>query len=135
MYVNAVYVPIPNFSACVTATCRRGHVSGSAASGEVLIDHSLLNTDLTSRLINGDWARREVGADQCRRYGLHEGLCAACCRRSTRPDASGRRNCNEDLRWDRPELNCEPQQARGILAIFNWTRQACPVRAKAALFA
>jgi len=29
----------------------------------------------------------------------------------------GRRNCNvnlDDLRWDRPDLDCEPQQARGI---------------------
>ena len=29
----------------------------------------------------------------------------------------GRRNCNvnlDELRWDRPDLGCEPQQARGI---------------------
>ena len=29
----------------------------------------------------------------------------------------GRRNCNvnlDDLSWDRPDLDCEPQQARGI---------------------
>jgi hypothetical protein len=33
------------------------------------------------------------------------------------PGCFGRRNCNvtlDDLRWDRPELNCEPKQARGI---------------------
>ena len=33
------------------------------------------------------------------------------------PGCSGRRNCNvllDDLHWDRPDLNCEPQQARGI---------------------
>ena len=33
------------------------------------------------------------------------------------PGCFGRRNCNvnlDDLRWDRPELDCEPQQARGI---------------------
>ena len=33
------------------------------------------------------------------------------------PACSGRRNCNvnlDDLRWDRPDLDCEPQQARGI---------------------
>jgi len=33
------------------------------------------------------------------------------------PGWFGRRNCNvnlDDLRWDRPELDCEPQQARGI---------------------
>ena len=33
------------------------------------------------------------------------------------PGCFGRRNCNvnlDDLRWDRPELNCESQQARGI---------------------
>jgi hypothetical protein len=38
----------------------------------------------------------------------------------------GRRNCNvnlDDLDWDRPDLGCEPQRARGIPAIFNWTRQ------------
>ena len=28
-----------------------------------------------------------------------------------------------DLRGDRPDLYCEPQQAEGCLAIFNWTRQ------------
>src|SRR6476619_4427099 len=33
------------------------------------------------------------------------------------PGCDGRRNCNvllDDLHWDRPELDCEPQQARGI---------------------
>src|SRR6185295_10868742 len=33
------------------------------------------------------------------------------------PGCSGRRNCNvllDDLHWDRPDLDCEPQQARGI---------------------
>jgi hypothetical protein len=33
------------------------------------------------------------------------------------PGYFGRRNCNvnlDDLRWDRPDLDCEPQQARGI---------------------
>ena len=33
------------------------------------------------------------------------------------PGCFGRRNCNvnlDDLRWDRPDLDCEPQQARGI---------------------
>src|SRR6476619_7295415 len=43
------------------------------------------------------------------------------------PGCSGRRNCNVHLDercWDRPDLDCEPQQARGaFLAIFNWTRQ------------
>jgi len=42
------------------------------------------------------------------------------------PGCFGRRNCNvnlDDLRWDRPDLDCEPQQARDIPAIFNWTRQ------------
>jgi len=36
------------------------------------------------------------------------------------------RNCNvnlDDLDWDRPDLGCELQRARGIPAIFNWTRQ------------
>ena len=47
------------------------------------------------------------------------------------PGCFGRRNCNvnlDDLRWNRSELVCELQQARGIPAIFNWTRQlSCPV--------
>ena len=33
------------------------------------------------------------------------------------PGCSDRRNCNvnlDDLDWDRPDLDCEPQQARGI---------------------
>jgi hypothetical protein len=33
------------------------------------------------------------------------------------PGCAGRRNCNvnlDDRRWDRPDLNCEPQQARDI---------------------
>ena len=33
VFVNPVYVPIPNFSACVTATGTRGHVSGRACVG------------------------------------------------------------------------------------------------------
>ena len=38
--------------------------------------------------------------------------------------------------WDRPDLDCEIQQARASLAIFAWTRQVasgCPVQVKAAL--
>src|SRR4029077_3969224 len=77
--------------------------AGAPASGEVLIVHALLNTDLTSRLINGDGACREVGAEQCRRYGLHGlALPAAAARHA---GCFGRRNCNVDLdelRWDRP---------------------------------
>ena len=33
------------------------------------------------------------------------------------PGCAGRRTCNvnlDDLRWDRPDIDCEPQQARGI---------------------
>ena len=33
------------------------------------------------------------------------------------PGCFGRRKCNvnlDDLSWDRPDLDCEPQQARGI---------------------
>ena len=33
------------------------------------------------------------------------------------PGCAGRRNCNvnlDDVRWDRPDLDCELQQARGI---------------------
>src|SRR6476646_812663 len=33
------------------------------------------------------------------------------------PGCSARRNCKvnlDDLRWDRPHVDCEPQQARGI---------------------
>ena len=33
VYVNPVYAPIPNLSACVPVTGRRGHVSGSACVG------------------------------------------------------------------------------------------------------
>src|SRR4029077_21126962 len=58
--------------------------AGAPASGGVLIVHALLNTDLTSRLINGDWACCEVGAEQCCRYGLHEDVRCGC-RRSTCP--------------------------------------------------
>src|SRR4029077_15862491 len=45
------------------------------------------------------------------------------------PGCFGRRKCNvnlDDLRWDRPDLDCEPQQARDIPAIFNWTRPPGP---------
>ena len=54
---------------------------------------------------------------------------------------AGRRNCNvnlDDRRWDRPGLNCEPQQERDIprnLQLFE-TREKkviCPVQVKAAL--
>ena len=44
------------------------------------------------------------------------------------PGCFGRRKCNvnlDDLRWDRPDLDCEPQQARDIPEIFNWTRHWC----------
>jgi hypothetical protein len=33
------------------------------------------------------------------------------------PECAAHRNCNvnlDDPRWDRPDLDCEPQQARGI---------------------
>jgi hypothetical protein len=46
-----------------------------------------------------------------------EGPGSARCSRSTRPCCCGRRNSNvnlDDLRWDRPDIDCEPQQARGI---------------------
>ena len=42
------------------------------------------------------------------------------------PGCVGRRNCNVNLdnrRWDRPDQDCELQQARDIPAIFKWTRQ------------
>ena len=45
-----------------------------------------------------------------------------------RPGCSGRRNCNvnlDELRGDRPDLDCEPQQAEASPAIFNWTRHWC----------
>jgi hypothetical protein len=40
----------------------------------------------------------------------------------------------DDLRWDRPDLHCEPSKRGAFHAIFNWTRQArgFPVRVKAA---
>ena len=54
------------------------------------------------------------------------------------PGCFGRRNCNvnlDDLRWDRPDLDCEPQQARGIPRNLQLdeTVSSCPVRVKAAL--
>ena len=55
------------------------------------------------------------------------GTCAALLQSLGRPGCSGRRNCNvnlDELRGDRPDLDCEPQQAGGSLAIFNWTRQS-----------
>ena len=107
--------------------------AGAPASGEVLIVHALLNTDLTSRLINGDWACREVGPNSAAGTACMDSRCVLP--PLDMPGCFGRRNCNvnlDDLRWDRPDLDCEPQQARDIPAIFNWTRH-CPVRVKAAL--
>ena len=52
------------------------------------------------------------------------------------PGCADRRTCKvnlDDLRWDRPDLGCELQRARGIPAIFKWTRHDCPVQVKAAL--
>jgi hypothetical protein len=45
------------------------------------------------------------------------GTCAALLQSLGRPGCSGRRNCNvnlDELRGDRPDLDCEPQQAGGI---------------------
>src|SRR4051794_26085543 len=46
--------------------------------------------------------------------------------------------CNvnlDDLRWDRPDLDCEPQQARGIPRNPRLDETAaCPVRVKVAEF-
>jgi hypothetical protein len=61
-------------------------------------------------------SRDGVRAEPFRRYTPLE-TCAACCSRTTRLGCAGRRNCNvnlDDLRGDRPEIDCEPQQARGI---------------------
>jgi hypothetical protein len=74
-----------------------------------------------------DWPGRDVGAEQCRGTGTARlRTCAALLQSLGRPGCSGRRNCNvnlDDLRGDRPDLHCEPQQARATLAIFNRTRQ------------
>jgi len=61
-------------------------------------------------------SRDGVRAEPFRRYTPLEGLAlrAAAARHA---GCSGRRNCNVNLdepRWDRPELDCEPLQARGI---------------------
>ena len=43
--------------------------------------------------------------------------CRAPTPRRRTPGCAGRRTCNvnlDDLRWDRPDIDCEPQQARGI---------------------
>jgi len=117
-------VAIPNFS---VPPARVATSAGAPASGEVLIVHALLNTDLTSRLINGDgpavgWAPNRAAGTVC--------MDLRCVLPPLdMPGCFGRRKCNvnlDDLRWDRPDLDCEPQQARDITAIFNWTRQSCP---------
>ena len=82
-------------------------------------------------------SRDGVGAEQFRRYALHEGLALRLPPLDT-PGCFGRRNCNvnlDDLRWDRPDLDCEPQQARGIPRNLQLdeTNDGCPVRVKAAL--
>ena len=45
------------------------------------------------------------------------------------PGCADRRTCNvnlDDLRWDRPDLDCSNSSKRGAsVAIFNWTRQVC----------
>ena len=62
-----------------------------------------------------------------------EGPGSARCSRSTRPCCCGRRNLqckSEHLRWDRPDLNCEPQQARGTprnLQVDETRFLSCPV--------
>ena len=43
--------------------------------------------------------------------------CRAPTPRRRTPGCAGRRTCNvnlDNLRWDRPDIDCEPQQARGI---------------------
>jgi hypothetical protein len=64
-------------------------------------------------------ARVQAVAGRCCNLGTPplEGPGSARCSRSTRPCCCGRRNSNvnlDDLRWDRPDIDCEPQQARGI---------------------
>jgi hypothetical protein len=53
------------------------------------------------------------------------------------PGYFGRRNCNvnlDDLRWDRPDLDCEPQQARGIPRNLRLDETAGLVRSVGALW-
>jgi hypothetical protein len=65
-----------------------------------------------------DWPGRDVGAEQCRGTVRPAcGTCAALLQSLGRPGCSGCRNCNvnlDELRGDRPDLDCEPQQAGGI---------------------
>ena len=82
--------------------------AGAPASGEVLIVHALLNTDLTSRLINGDWACREVGAEQCRRYGLHGLALRAAAARHARMLRSPKLQCKSG----RPALGSSRSRLR-----------------------
>ena len=58
------------------------------------------------------------------------------------PGCFGRRKCNvnlDDLRWDRPDLDCEPQEARVIPRNLQVDETlmlescCCPVQVKAAL--
>ena len=65
-----------------------------------------------------DWPGRDVGAEQCRGTVRPAcGTCAALLQSLGRPGCSGRRNCNvnlDELRGDRPDLDCEPEQAGDI---------------------
>ena len=83
-----------------------------------------------------DWPGRNVGAEQCRGTVRPAcGTCAALLQSLGRPGCSGRRNCNvklDELRGDRPDLDCEPQQAGGIPRNLQLdeTENICPVRVK-----
>ena len=65
-----------------------------------------------------DWPGRDVGVEQCRGTVRPAcGTCAALLQSLGRPGCSGRRNCNvnlDELRGDRPDLDCEPEQAGDI---------------------
>ena len=86
-------------------------------------------------------SRRRVGAGaEPHRWEARTGCrtCAAYRNRSTRPDCSDSRNCNmnlDDSRWDRPGLDGEAKQARGIprnlqldetAAVLSRDRWRCP---------
>lgn len=60
--------------------------------------------------------RRQFGVAAGQAGLMIEVIAPERCSRSTLPVGPVARNCNvnlDDLRWDRPDPDCEPQQTRG----------------------
>jgi hypothetical protein len=58
VFVNPVYVPIPNFSACVTATGARGHVTSAGLRARACV---LMKRDLVLGLLCRSVFHRSAG--------------------------------------------------------------------------